>query len=139
MSRTGQCLCGAVKFTADRLGNFGVCHCTMCQRWSGSALFGVTVPEASMRIEDPDQAIAGRRSSDWATRYWCRACGSGLWYRHDKGLDGTGDYEVALGLFDDQNGLTLKREINIDLPPDSWALQGEHEKLTEAQTIALFG
>ena len=139
MSRGGQCLCGAVHFTAQKLGGFGVCHCTMCQRWAGSALFGVTVPEASMTVVDPGGAIAARRSSDWATRYWCRECGSGLWYRYDKGRDGTGDYEVPIGLFDDQNGLTLKREINIDLKPDSWALAGAHEKLTEAQTIALFG
>ena len=139
MSRTGRCLCGAVKFTAEKLAGFGVCHCAMCQRWAGSALFGVTVPEAAMQIEDTSQAIAGRRSSDWATRFWCGTCGSGLWYRYDKGQDETGDYEVPIGLFDDQNGLTLKREINIDLKPDSWELKGEHEKLTEAQTIALFG
>jgi len=132
-------LCGAVRFTAERLGGFGVCHCGMCQRWAGAALFGVTVPEAFLRVDDPSAAIAGRRSSDWATRYWCPACGSGLWYRYDKGRDGTGDFEVPIGLFDDQNGLPLRREINVDLKPDSWALEGAHERLTEAQTIALFG
>ncbi|MFN6987310.1 MAG: GFA family protein, partial [Rhizobium oryzihabitans] len=34
----GQCLCGAVGLEAV-IGarEFGVCHCSMCRRWSGGA------------------------------------------------------------------------------------------------------
>lgn len=134
--RTGGCLCGAVRYTARRTGQFGVCHCRMCQRWAGSALFGVLVPEAAMTVEG---APAAYRSSSWASRHFCARCGSVLWYRFDHGRDGTGDYEVALGSLDDPSGLPLAREINVDRKPDGWALAGDHPRLTEAETIALYG
>ncbi len=80
-----------------------------------------------------------RRSSDWATRSFCGSCGSPLWYRLDSGVDGTGDYEVALGLFDDPNGFTLEQEIFIDCKPDSYALAGDHKRMTRAEAFAAFG
>ncbi|KAA9006685.1 GFA family protein [Histidinibacterium aquaticum] len=138
MARTGKCLCGAVRFSARETGGFGVCHCSQCQRWAGSALFGVTVPEASLRIEG-EENVGTFRSSEWASRSFCTTCGSALWYRYDKGRDGVGDYEIPVGLFDDGNGFELKREIFADLKPDSWSLEGEHDRLTEAQTRALYG
>lgn len=134
--RTGQCLCGAVTFTAARIGNFGVCHCGQCQRWAGGPLMAVTVREDDMRFEGP---VVARRTSGWASRSRCGECGSPLWYRFDRGTDGVGDYEVPVGLLDDANGLDLKREIFIDRKPDSFALAGDHERLTEAETIALYG
>ncbi|MCB1332463.1 MAG: GFA family protein [Roseivivax sp.] len=136
--RTGQCLCGAVRFAASELGGFGVCHCEQCRRWTGSALFAVTVPVAAMHIEGSEN-IRSFRSSDWASRCFCGLCGSTLWYRYDKGQDGAGDYELAIGLMDDANGLTLQREIFTDQKPDCWALEGGHERLTRAQTLAQYG
>lgn len=136
--RTGGCLCGAVRFEAATLGDFGACHCRQCQRWAGGAFLGVNVPEDAMRLEDAS-AVATFRSSSWASRSHCRTCGSPLWYRYDKGVDGAGDFEVAIGLFDDGNGLELKSEIFIDRKPDSFALSGDHPRWTEAETLARFG
>ncbi|SLN71000.1 GFA family protein [Roseisalinus antarcticus] len=136
--RTGGCLCGAVRFKAAETGSFGVCHCTQCQRWAGSALFGVTVPEAAMSIAGAEN-IGTYRSSAWASRSFCKTCGSALWYRPDMGVDGAGDYEVPIGLLDDPGGLDLHREIFIDRKPDSWTLVGDHPRLTEAETLALYG
>jgi hypothetical protein len=137
-ARSGQCLCGAVRFTAAETGGFGVCHCVQCRRWLGSAMFGVTVPEGEMRITGAAQ-IRSLRSSDWATRSFCGLCGSGLWYRYDRGRDGTGDYEVPVGLLDDAEGLVLEREIFADEKPGSWALAGDHRRLTRAETLAIYG
>lgn len=133
----GQCMCGAVTFTATVTGNFGVCHCEMCRRWTGSALFGVSVPEAAMQIIKGD-TIKTIRSSEWASRAFCGECGSGLWYRFDKGVDDGGGFEVPIGLFDDPNGFTLTREIFVDQKPDSFALTGDHQRLTKAETMAMF-
>lgn len=135
--RIGKCLCGAVRFELRETGSFGVCHCEQCRRWAGSALFGVTVPEAAMQVEGAEN-IRTYRSSEWASRSFCGLCGSGLWYRFDKGVDGAGDYEVPVGLLDDGNGLALKGEIFADEKPDSWALTGEHERLTRSQTMEKF-
>lgn len=136
--RHGQCLCGAVKFTAAEQGGFGVCHCEQCRRWAGSALFGVTVPQAAMQIEGAEN-IRSFRSSGWATRCSCATCGSPLWYRYDKGQDGTGDYEVPIGLFDDANGFELQREIFADQKPDCYDIAGDHERVTRQETFALYG
>ncbi|GGL55878.1 GFA family protein [Wenxinia marina] len=129
-ARHGQCLCGAVTFEAAETGGFGVCHCHQCQRWLGGPMLGVTVPEAAMSIEGP---VVTRRTSGWASRSRCGECGSPLWYRWDKGADGTGNYEVPIGLLDDANGLTLAREIFIEEKPDCFDLAGEHPRLTWAQ------
>ena len=137
MSRSGGCLCGAVRFTATELGDCGVCHCKMCQRWAGSAMFAVTVPEAAMRITGADN-VATLATSDWARRSWCTKCGSSLWYRHDPGQTGGGAYEVVLGLLDDAGGLRIRHEIFIDCKPDSFALVGDHPRLTEADVAHRF-
>lgn len=138
MPRAGGCLCGAVRFSAAELGRFGVCHCRQCQRWLGAAMFAVTVPEAAMTVEGGEH-VATYRSSAWASRSWCTRCGTSLWYRHDQGRDGTGDYEIPLGTLDDPNGLTLAHEIFHDLKPDSFEIAGDHPRRSEAETLALHG
>lgn len=137
--RTGQCMCGAVRFTA-RLdpAKAHVCHCPQCRRWAGSAFFGVTVAKGDMTIEDAS-AVRTFRSSDWASRSSCGTCGSTLWYRFDQGEDGAGDYELAVGLLDDANGLVMEREIFADERPDCWALVGDHPRLSRKETLAEFG
>lgn len=137
-ARTGQCLCGAVRFTASETGNFGACHCQMCQRWLGGPMLGVTVPEAAMAVEGAEHVVT-RRTSDWASRSRCGTCGSPLWYRYDRGADGTGDYEVPIGLLDNADGLHLRREIFIDRKPDCFAFAGERPRLTESETLSLYG
>jgi hypothetical protein len=123
---------------ATEIGGFGVCHCKMCQRWAGSAMFGVTVPEAAMSITGSDR-IGTLKSSSWASRSFCTTCGSSLWYRYDPHNTGGGSYEVPIGLFDDGNGLTLRREIFIDRKPDSFAVAGDHVRMTEAEVMAQYG
>ena len=137
--RTGQCMCGAVRFTA-RLdpAKAHVCHCPQCRRWAGSAFFGVTVAKGDMTIEDAS-AVRTFRSSDWASRSSCGTCGSTLWYRFDQGEDGAGDYELAVGLLDDANGLVMEREIFADERPDCWSLVGDHPRLSRKETLAEFG
>lgn len=138
MARSGRCLCGAVSFEAAETGGFGVCHCEQCRRWLGSAMFAVTVPEAAMRVTGAEN-IRSLRSSDWASRSFCELCGSALWYRFDKGVDGAGNYEVPVGLLDDAEGLVLEREIFADQKPGCWALAGDHQRLTRDETLALYG
>ena len=67
-ARTGGCLCGAVRFTARLTrSSFGVCRCQMCRRWTGSALMGITVPEAEVVWQGAEH-IAKRQTSAWAER-----------------------------------------------------------------------
>jgi hypothetical protein len=134
--RTGQCLCGAVSFAAREVrSGIGVCHCRMCQRWTGLALMAVTVPEDRMTVTGAGH-VGTYASSDWASRSWCTRCGSTLWYRVTAEGAHRGDYEIPIGLFDDPSGFELKREIFIDRKPDTYAFAGDRERLTEAEVIA---
>lgn len=134
----GHCLCGAVRITASELGSFGICHCGLCRRWTGGPMMGVHVDEAKLTIEGAE-AVVSRRTSQWASRSHCGTCGSPLWFRYDKGVDGAGDYEIPIGLLDDASGLELKRELFIEAKPDSYAIAGDHKRMTEAELMQSLG
>ena len=48
-SITGQCLCGAVTITATpQAESVSACHCSMCRRWSGAALWVLDTSSAEI-------------------------------------------------------------------------------------------
>jgi hypothetical protein len=81
MELTGQCLCGAVRYksTGTPVRRF-VCHCRDCQRSSGSAFHvGVTVPRDGFTLTGEARAYRSKGDSGrGVARYFCPACGSGL-------------------------------------------------------------
>ncbi len=110
--RSGQCLCGAVRIRGDVADTIQACHCTQCQRWTGGGpLFAVRIRDLELTGED---AIHSYTHSDWGERATCRTCGSTLYWK----LQGRSIAFVALGLLDDQSGLTLTEEIFMDHRPD---------------------
>ncbi|MGV6847738.1 MAG: GFA family protein [Marinibacterium sp.] len=137
--RKGQCMCGAVRFSArDVPSEYGACHCEMCRRWTGSALLGVTLPDGKVTW-DGEEHITRVQSSSWAERAFCNRCGSGLWFRVT--IDGpyAGNVELPIGLFDDAGGMTMNNEIYIDHKPDSYAYAGEGRTvLTRQQCVEKF-
>ncbi|MEL6450217.1 MAG: GFA family protein [Pseudomonadota bacterium] len=135
---TGGCLCGAVRFVArDVPTTFGICHCQMCRRWTGSALLEVSVKTENLTWHGQEH-IATRAGSDWAERAWCKHCGTNLYFRQTKEGAWFGGTDIPLGLFDDPSGFTLTHEIFIDHKPDSFAYAGDgHKQLTRADVVAL--
>ena len=139
MKRAGQCLCGAVKFTAELdSSEVGACHCKMCQRWSGSAFVGFnTQPDAV--VFEGDEHIGTYKSSDWAERSFCRECGTSLFYRLTAPGDHHGIRYIAVGLLDDTTGLKLTREMFYDKKGHAFEYAGDTKKQTEAEIFAMFG
>ena len=138
--RTGHCLCGAVSFTARLEAlNFGVCHCPMCRRWTGSALLGITVDMDDVEWQGTN-AVGIYQSSAWAERAFCRFCGSAVYFRVTADTPYLGKIELPIGLFDDPSGLTMTNEIYIDHKPDSYAFAGasDRRQMTRADCIAKF-
>ena len=78
---TGRCLCGAVTFTATPNGGMHACHCSTCRRQSGGILFSVDCGDSVAVTGE----VATYVSSDWATRQFCPACGTGLFWRSNDG------------------------------------------------------
>lgn len=133
-------MCGAVSFEISEVDpKFGVCHCEMCRRWTGSALLGVTVPNEKI-IWQGVEHIAEYQSTSWAKRGWCTKCGTGLFFMVTLEGKYSGETEVPIGLFDDPNGFEMVSEIYIDHKPDSFAYAGEGRKvMTRQECVDKFG
>jgi hypothetical protein len=128
----GQCLCGSVTVTATRANPIiRACHCDMCRRWTSSMFMSIPTDPASVTVRGP---VKSYRSSDWAERAFCDTCGSALWYMtvHDRVR------QLAAGLFENAAGHTLALEFFADKTPDGYGLTGDHKRLNEADTVALF-
>ncbi len=137
MQRTGQCLCGAVTYTAKGLRDeLSACHCGMCRRWAGGAFLAISTEGVAWQGEDNIQTI---QSSDWAERGFCKKCGSGLFYRVTAPGKFHGVTSLAFGTLDDQSGLSLTKEWFIDRKPEAYTFAGEHHTVTEAEVLAMFG
>ena len=138
MDKSGGCLCGAVRFHAVNVPDtFGICHCEMCRRWTGSALLEVSIKTEDLTWHGQEN-IATRAGSDWAERALCRECGSNLYFRQTKEGEWFGGTELPIGLFDEPDGFTLTHEIFFDHKPDSFAYAGDgHKRLTRADVLAL--
>lgn len=127
---TGHCLCGAVTITVTAMhAEVDVCHCAMCQRWGGAFYAGVKGEAAEVTGED---AITVYRSSPWAERAFCSACGSNLWYQFLP----TGHRSFLAGLFDLPAGFGIERQIFVDEKPDWYDIAQSSPMLTGPEVIA---
>ena len=78
---TGSCLCGSVTYTVDAEPVLqGACHCTDCQRQTGSPFTVVVgVPRAALKVEGDSLAsftTVGEDHGGEAQRYFCNLCGA---------------------------------------------------------------
>ncbi len=128
----GRCLCGACTFTAEPKPQAGVCHCSMCRKWSGG-IFMATDCGDTLRFSE-GAPVRTYRSSDWGQRLFCERCGSTLAWQT---ADGTHS-SVSIQAFEDPGAFTIATEIFIDDKPASYALAGETTKMTGAEVMALY-
>lgn len=127
LSKSGGCLCGAVRFSA-RLAttDVDVCHCSMCRRWTGGVYMCVGVDDVSF---DDERSVSTFGSSEHGERVFCRTCGSSLFWRMK---DGSGAW-VSVHALDDASGLVFAEEIFIDDKPALYEFANDTRKLTGAQ------
>ena len=53
----GTCLCGGVEYEVKDPEALGYCHCTRCQRWTGSSLAGVVVAKENFRFTKGEDLV----------------------------------------------------------------------------------
>jgi hypothetical protein len=127
----GQCLCGAVRFTAiPKRNEMGVCHCGMCRRWAGGVFTAVSCG-TSVEIEDDNQ-LGVYRSSDWGERCFCKNCGSTLFWR----MRDESNTAVSAQAFSDPGRFLFTSQIFIDEKPANYDFANETEKLTSVELFA---
>ena len=102
MSRTGRCLCGAVRFRfAGEPIWIAHCHCESCRRATSSAVATfVSVPRAG--FEHVGAEPVGYHSSPGALRRHCGTCGSPISYEHD---DYPGEVHLHAACLDRSDGV----------------------------------
>ena len=129
----GGCLCGAVRFTATpKDKDFGICHCSMCRRWSAGPFFAIEC-DGEVRFQD-NSNLGVYRSSEWAERGFCKVCGTPLFYR----LHGKDFYAVSVEALDDRSGLVLTSQIFIDEKPGYYDFANKTKMMTGAEVFAAF-
>lgn len=129
--RTGQCLCGAVRFSATVTApDIQACHCVQCQRWTGGGPF-LSVRTTDLEMSG-EESITAYHASQWGERGYCGTCGSTLFWR----MRGKQARSMAVGVFDDQSGLTVTEEIFVDYRPGWLPPFAGAEQSTEAQEQA---
>ena len=101
---TGGCGCGAVRFEIDApLLWAGYCHCTRCQRRSGTAASANARAEpGSVRIVQGGEELRGWTPDGGREKVFCVRCGSALFSREPGSEDYTG---VRLGAIDGDPGI----------------------------------
>lgn len=136
MTRTGGCLCGAVRYTAQLEGSgLGACHCGMCRKFTGGPF--VAASATSVTWEQADQ-LRVYASSDWAERGFCATCGSSLFYRFRTDDPSSAPTILAAGSLDDLDGLVLDHEVYVDHRPSGYQFTGDLPGMTEAEVIARY-
>ena len=77
-TQKGACLCGSVTYEVNDPEAMGVCHCSRCQRWTGSSLTGVVVAEENFRFTDGADLVE-TYESEFAPRNFCSKCGASIY------------------------------------------------------------
>jgi hypothetical protein len=101
---TGGCLCGGVRFRVDApLVVATYCHCTRCQRRTGTAASAqARIQPGSLTVTQGEELIRTYAPPDGFPKLFCGACGSALW---SQSPDDPGLLSVRLGAFDGDPGI----------------------------------
>ena len=101
---TGRCLCGGVRFEIARpLVLAGYCHCTRCQRRTGTAASAnARIEPGSLRILSGQELIKAWRPPDGFAKMFCSSCGGALWSQSQKDPE---VISVRLGALDSDPGI----------------------------------
>lgn len=101
---TGGCVCGGVRFeVTEPLVSASYCHCTRCQRRTGTAASAqARIAPGSLRIVAGEELVRAWEPPDGFAKMFCSTCGSALWSRnpHDPDV-----MSVRLGAFDEDPGI----------------------------------
>jgi hypothetical protein len=102
---TGGCLCGSVRYeVSEPLVSATYCHCTRCQRRTGSAAAAsARVAPGSLRVLSGGELVrAYDPGGGGFLKEFCSNCGGALWSRSPNDPE---VIAVRLGTFDDDPGI----------------------------------
>jgi hypothetical protein len=100
----GGCLCGAVRFEIDEpLLRAGYCHCTRCQRRTGTAASAqARIADGSLRFPSGEEHVRAWRPEKGFAKAFCSLCGAHLFSRSQ---EDESVVTVRLGAIDGDPGI----------------------------------
>ena len=117
-TRTGGCLCGAVRFeTTGALRDVVVCHCAMCRKAHGHIGAYTAAARDALRFLEA-RGLKWYRSSGRARRGFCGDCGSTLFWDGE----GRNTISIAAGSLDAPTGLATTLQIHTSSAGDYYAV-----------------
>jgi len=129
---TGGCLCGGVRFEiGEPLVSSGYCHCTRCQRRTGTAASAsARIAPGSLRLLSGGELVRAYDPGDGGfLKEFCTNCGSALWSRSPVDPE---VISVRLGAFDGDPGIRPSSRAYTDyaavwepIPDDGLPRHGE--------------
>ena len=104
MKIEGGCLCGKVRYEITApLVVAGYCHCTRCQRRTGSAASAsARIAPGSLRVISGKELIKAWRPPNGFAKVFCVNCGGALWSQSQESPD---VISVRMGTFDVDPGI----------------------------------
>ena len=101
---TGGCLCGRVRFeVTEALVVAGYCHCTRCQRRTGTAAsVQAHIVPGSLHVTAGEDLLRAYEPAGGFAKVFCGACGSQLWSRNPQN---PAALSVRMGAFDTDPGI----------------------------------
>ncbi|HWD57611.1 MAG TPA: GFA family protein [Stellaceae bacterium] len=121
MKLQGGCLCGKVRYSGEAEPIFaGVCHCTSCQKSSGTAFSTVVaVPKPAISVTGTVSTFEGRGDTGNATyKRFCPDCGTAVQIEAAVMPDVV---MITVGTLDDPGAVQPALQIYCD-SAQSWAL-----------------
>lgn len=117
-TKSGGCLCGAVRYAAKGpLREVIYCHCSQCRRQTGLYFAATAVAKADFSLTK-DEGLRWFAASDYALRGFCGTCGSVLfWKAHE-----AAHIAILAGSLDDPSTLTAASHICTEGRPSFYAL-----------------
>jgi hypothetical protein len=128
MKLDGGCLCGKVRYSADAEPIFvGVCHCTSCQKGSGTAFNTVVaVPKPALSLTGTVSTYRGRGDTGKATyRRFCPECASPIAIEAEVMADVV---MIPVGTLDDTSGIKPAMQIYCDSAQSWVSLEGDIQR-----------
>lgn len=133
LSSKANCLCGAVEITANEINpKFTVCHCNSCRGWGGAPFFALQCG-TNVSINGGEK-IKIYESSSWASRGFCRECGTHLFYK----LKQTGEYNMAVGIFENLTEIEMDMQYFSDQRPSYYCFSNQTKEMSRAEIMAYF-
>jgi hypothetical protein len=108
---TGGCHCGAIRYQAEgEAVVHALCHCSDCRRHAGAPMVGWTMyGQAAVQVTKGKPKVYA--SSEHGRRYFCPACGTGLFYENAEEMAGLVD--IQSGTFDDPDAVPAEAHIQV--------------------------